>query len=252
MAINIKDYDEFKSNPLVISVMDKFEKDKRKAEAARDTVVVDLNELNNEYYDNHGRVAFTSIEGRVKKKDSFLRKLYKIYHQRSAKHGFTEQILRKYYGEIKDLCGVRFACPYFDEVQSFIDEIVRPGLNNWGYATRLDTGRNKKIYADKNWLDQGDDFGYRSYHFYIKVPTQVDIYGKIDRCVCEVQARSELQHVWAVRSHDLLYKLGSGFDFSDQHVPTDMKQVSNSLRALDEWLTGIRDRIRPTDSGNLP
>jgi hypothetical protein len=31
--------------------------------------------------------------------------------------------------------------------------------------------------GDKNYLDKGDSKGYRSYHFFLKVPTPVDIYG---------------------------------------------------------------------------
>jgi hypothetical protein len=56
--------------------------------------------------------------------------------------------------------------------------------------------------------------------------------------------RSELQHVWAVKSHDLLYKPSRGWQLSDKHVTEDMRQLSNSLRAADQFLVSIRDRAR--------
>ena len=62
--------------------------------------------------------------------------------------------------------------------------------------------------------------------------------------VCELQARTELQHVWAVKSHDLLYKPGFGWQHSDNHVVKDMREVSHSLKAADQWLMSIRDRVR--------
>src|SRR5207253_3831744 len=72
--------------------------------------------------------------------------------------------------------------------------------------------------SDLDYLEWGSDVGYRSYHFFVKVPTPVNIYGDLEMRVCEVQARTELQHVWAVKSHDLLYKPELGLDLSDENV----------------------------------
>lgn len=118
------------------------------------------------------------------------------------------------------------------------DEPIRPGLQRLGYGSDL-----RPRLKDRDDLDEGDEWGYRSYHFYVQVPTPVDIYGKIKLRLCEVQARTELQHVWAVKSHDLLYKPGSGSRPLDRHVTEDMRQVSNSLRAADQFLQSVRDRV---------
>lgn len=123
---------------------------------------------------------------------------------------------------------------------STVETLVRPRLAGFGYATLLSVASLR----DKSFLDAGDAFGYRSYHFYVKVPTDIDIYGNSQLCLCEVQARSELQHVWAVKSHELLYKAEEGWQLDDQHVVEDMRQVSNSLRAADQHLVSIRDRVR--------
>jgi len=61
---------------------------------------------------------------------------------------------------------------------------------------------------------------------------------------CEVQGRSELEHVWATKSHNLLYKTGSGWDFRNNRVIEEMRQVSNILRGVDQFLVNIRHRVR--------
>jgi ppGpp synthetase/RelA/SpoT-type nucleotidyltranferase len=76
------------------------------------------------------------------------------------------------------------------------------------------------------------------------VPTLIDIYGNVELRLCEVQARTELQHVWAVKSHDLIYKPESGWNLDDDSVVENMRQVSNSLRAADHYLVDIRKRIK--------
>jgi ppGpp synthetase/RelA/SpoT-type nucleotidyltranferase len=62
--------------------------------------------------------------------------------------------------------------------------------------------------------------------------------------ICEVQGRSELQHVWAVKSHDLLYKPDDGWLKPDAETLKDMQELSNSLRSVDHFLCRIRKRVR--------
>ena len=154
-----------------------------------------------------------------------------IHREDSEAKGFTRENLKKLYAEVRDLAGIRFSCPYFDEVRESISTYVRPRLSELGHATNL-----VAALPDKDYLEHGDDHGYRSYHFFVNVSTPTDIFGGRELCLCEVQARTELQHVWAVKSHDLLYKPDSGWYYSDAHVIEDMKQLSNSLRAADNDL----------------
>jgi ppGpp synthetase/RelA/SpoT-type nucleotidyltranferase len=208
------------------------------AKAAVATLVTDLENVNIDYQEKFGRVAFTTIEGRVKSEDSFFRKLYSKSREDSATVGITEKTLQSLFDSINDLAGVRFSCPYYDEVKESIENLVRPDLSNLGHATDL-----RQEHPDKDYLENGDERGYRSYHFFVRVSTPIDIFGNRELCLCEVQARTELQHIWAVKSHDLLYKPESGWFFSDEHVVEDMKQLSNSLRAADQGLMSIRDRV---------
>jgi len=232
-------FELFSRHPLVNSLRDRYKKDSVLADCARKQLVSDLARLNRDYSEEYGRVAFTTAEGRVKDEESFFMKLYKKCQERGPSHGIDRVTLGRLYSNIRDLCGVRFSCPYFDRVKISIDEIIRPALTKLNYV--VDLGGK---YRDKDYLDTGDDKGYRSYHFYVKIPTLVNIYGDWEYCLCEVQGRSELQHVWAVKSHDLLYKPGAGWEFSDYHVTEDMRQLSNHLRVADQFLISIRERVR--------
>lgn len=48
--------------------------------------------------------------------------------------------------------------------------------------------------------------------------------------------KQPLQHVWAVKSHDLLYKPSGGWEIRDRGIIEEMRQLSNSLRAADSFL----------------
>jgi ppGpp synthetase/RelA/SpoT-type nucleotidyltranferase len=201
----------------------------------------DLKEIDETHRARTGGALFTTVECRVKSELSFFRKLYGCSHALGQVNGVTPNTLATFYAGITDLCGARFACPYFDDVATAVNQIVRPALSKRGYAVDL---RHDSQYFDKDYLDGGSDAGYRSYHFFIKIPTPIDIFGNVEHCLCEVQARTELQHVWAVKSHDLLYKPESGLDLSDQLVVKDMRAISDQLKAIDQLLISIRDRAR--------
>ena len=239
-ALTLESFEEFRAHPWVQDLVPRYRKDAVLGKQAVMRLISDLHDLNNAYAEKKVHIAITSVEGRVKTETSFFRKLYLRAQEVGRNQGLTQGSLQRIYRGIKDLCGVRFSCPYLDEVRITIERLVRPGLAQLGYATSLKAAP----FRDQDYLDLGNEHGYRSYHFYVRVPTNVDIYRNSKLCLCEVQAGSELQQVWALKSHDLLYKPGAGWELADQHIQEDMRQVSNSLRAADQHLVSIRDRVR--------
>lgn len=237
--INLESYEDFRNHSWILSFVSKYEKDALIAEQSVARLLCDLEKLNGEYTEQQGRVLFSNIEGRVKEENSFFKKFYKQCCEKGISRGITQSILNEFYNGVNDVAGVRFSCPYIDEVESAISKI-RNKLSALGYAVQIDGNE----YKDRNYLDIGDGTGYRSYHFFLKVPTPIDIFGNAELFLYEVQGRSELQHVWAVKSHDLLYKPENGWIPHDDNVTEDMKQLSNSLRAADQFLISIRDRVR--------
>lgn len=245
--INLSSYNDFKKHKWLTPLYSKYDKDSLLANYAISHLITDLESFNQEYVQKHNRVLFTTIEGRVKTKDSFFNKLYEICCENTKNKGVSPLNLEKFYNKVQDLAGIRFSCPYYDEVEPIINKLIRPKLRTYGYATDLD----EDCYNDRNYLDQGDNFGYRSYHFFTRIPTITDIYGNVELFLCEVQGRSELQHVWAVKSHDLLYKPKSGWilecsssSSNNNNIIEDMKQLGNNLRAADQFLISIRDRVK--------
>lgn len=235
------DYEQFEGHRWVRSVLARYERKAVLAEGAVAVLVDSLVALNREYGDRHGRTLFTSIDGRVKERVSFTKKLWKKAKPLSRSAGMSEETLNRVYEDVLDIAGVRFSCPYYDEVEDTINQHVRPYLGENGY--RIEFPSQDK-YGDRNYLDAGDDWGYRSFHFFVEAPVQVDIFGAVEHCLVEVQARTELQHVWAVKSHDLLYKPQDGWVPADDDIREDMRQVSNGLRAADQFLVSIRNRVR--------
>ncbi len=241
LEIDLDDIDAFRVHPLVAPFKERYQRNATLAEHAILRLVEDLEALNEQCLEANGRVAFTAVQGRVKEEFSFLKKMWTSCRALAQAKGLSQGTLEAAFAGIKDVAGVRFSCPYFDEVAPAVDNLVRPRLAARGYGTNLG---GEAGYEDKNHLDQGDEVGYRAYHFFVHVPTVVDIYGTVQPCLCEVQARTELQHVWADKSHDLLYKLTTGWDFRDPRVVEVMRQVSNNLRSVDGYLVDIRSRTR--------
>ncbi len=241
LEIDLDDFEGFKAHTLVASLRDRYKQGATLAQQAILKLVEDLDELNKRFLAEQDRVALTSVQGRVKEEDRFFRKMLTACRERARTQGISRETLEASFSEMKDLAGVRFSCPYFDEVIPAVEDLVRPRLAAIGYGTDL---RNEAGYEDKNYLEDGDALGYRSYHFYVRIPTVVDIYENIEMCLCEVQARTELQHIWADKSHDLMYKPAIGWETPDEQLVALMKQVSNNLRLVDELLVDIRRRVR--------
>jgi len=237
----LQSYDQFINNPSIRPYIKRYREDSALANHALKKILDDLLEINQQSVAKNKTPAFTACDGRVKSEGSFFMKFFLICHEtHTQKTEITEKLVNDAYCRIHDLCGARFSCPYYHDVIPTIKDIVRPQLLKRGYLVDLQSNRK---YHDKDYLDLGDNFGYRSYHFYVKIPTTIDIYGNKRACLCEIQARTELQHVWAVKSHDLLYKPDSGWTTQDLTILNDLKQVSNNLRAADEFIDSIRTRL---------
>jgi ppGpp synthetase/RelA/SpoT-type nucleotidyltranferase len=238
VPLNLGDYEQFNRHPWIENLKHRFRRDSILAERALARLVTDLEQLNAQYLQANSRVLFTTTGSRYKSETS---KLMKLARADGKSRGVTQDTLLELYEQIKDLAGARFSCPYFDEVIPTINNIIRPSLANVGYATQL---QDDVRFRDKDYLDAGDEHGYRSYHFYVRIPTVVDIFKNVQMVLCEIQGRSELQDVWATKSHNLFYKPDGSDQELEPQLLEDMRQVSHSLRAADNFLVSIRKRVR--------
>ena len=150
--LDLKTTEGFLSHSWIRVLAQGYVRDSTLANEALAQVLSDLNDYNRRYNQEHNRIAFTTIEGRVKSRASFFQKLLKSCREYS--HGLTQESVENLYRGITDLCGVRFSCPYYDEVLPAITK-VRTQLAATGYATDL----RSDGYADRNELDLGDATG---------------------------------------------------------------------------------------------
>jgi len=99
--LDLSSFESFRDHPLVIPSIQRYHRDVILADAAVKVLVTDLENLNEEHEKSFGRVAFITIEGRVKTEDSFLKKLYIETRESSKSRGITAATLSTLYAGIK-------------------------------------------------------------------------------------------------------------------------------------------------------
>src|ERR1700754_483161 len=154
--LDLSDFESFLASQWTSEIINpQYDKDAKAATEAVATLISDLKELNNDYVVETGRTLFTTLDGRVKNKESFAKKLYSHCREECKTAGLDENNLNLWYSSIHDLAGVRFSCPYFDEVQTVIRDRIRPFLQTRAYAIELSTAGLR----DSDYMDKGNDYG---------------------------------------------------------------------------------------------
>ena len=137
VALDLDDLENFRGHPWVTALEQPYEKYSMVANAAAQRIVNDLEQINSSYVEEHARVAFTTIEARVKTFDSVLGKIRRMCL--SHNQGVTQDTIRRAFFNISDLCDVRFSCPYLDDVEAAVNQLIRPKLGSLGYGVKLDS-----------------------------------------------------------------------------------------------------------------
>lgn len=140
----------------------------------------------------------TRVSARAKTLKSTIRKFREI-----KRHGFKFKTAQHVENQINDLAAARVVCDYLYDI-AFIH----------GYLKRHPAIKilpNKTVDYIVNPRD-----GYRGVHLIVEVKTS------FGRAKCEIQLRTMLQHAWAEKAHDLVYKLGK----------TELKRIPKQIRAL--------------------
>lgn len=147
------------------------------------------------------------VEARTKNAESFRRKI-----SRSDKK-YADPLT-----EITDIAGIRVIVYDESNVKAICHLI----------ADEFDVDPARSI--DKLEELQPTEFGYRSVHFVVSLPSSRTILTEWANCAGlkgEIQVRSVFQHAWAVISHALEYK-------SEEEVPADLRRRLHRLSALVE------------------
>lgn len=156
-------------------------------------VLIDLLKTNN--------IDILDVSYRVKQFDSFYEKIeFKGY-----KNPFEE---------VEDFCGLRIVCYYLSDLKK-IDKIITDEFE-------------VKESLDKTGILEPDQFGYRSFHYIVKLKKkwlEVPNYRGLEDLKAEIQIRTVLMHAWADIEHKLAYK-------AKEQIPEQFRRKLCQLSAL--------------------
>ena len=193
---------------------------------------------------NEGLGHFTSIRTRIKSKNSLFLKIHKdLRKENKEKTQVSEEAVREAHDNIKDIVGLRVACQYLSEIKQLADLVFWDFLVQKGYKDlRASPTRDGNKFKEKDYIKGPEEStGYRGFHLFLGVPTEVDIFGKTQVNPCEVQIRTELQHIWSSRSHDLVFKPGG--EETSQDKIEEMKDYGTHLYLADRFLERIKNEL---------
>lgn len=191
-------------------------------------------------------IDFLDVASRIKTFDSFFDKIQR-------KKLSTLKPLE----EIKDLCGIRIIVFYPSDLE-LIHDIIHKEFDV------LET-------INKEELLEPDRFGYRSFHYIVKIKDEwlkAPNYRGLNDLVAEIQVRTILMHAWADLSHKLSYKekayipnqfrrqmsrLSALFELADEQFDILRKEKQNYVKSLIQASNDARsfDREQPLDVDSL-
>jgi ppGpp synthetase/RelA/SpoT-type nucleotidyltranferase len=185
---------------------------------------------------------FNLIQGRIKSKNSLFNKIFlDIKRRNEGKVQVSEDIVEETYKNVKDVVGLRAVCQYMSEIKALADIVFfnfLPKEHNYIDLQQMEGAK----FEPKDYVKNPDDSGYRGFHLYLGIPTEIDIYGRETEIVtCEIQIKTELQHIWSSRSHDLIFKpRGVEISCNDRG---SMKRIGGFLDGADWFLEDIKNRV---------
>ena len=216
-----------------------------KLKKACEKLDADLNRFMELYYQEKSTNLIAYITFRVKEPNSLLKKILRNKDQISK-----YEDIRKEFDKINDFAGVRYSCPYSDQILESVVKI-RDFLKTHGYNTMLSQDK----FKDHNTLKNVTKAGYRSYQYFVETPITVDSSGSREFIPVEIQVRSELQNTWAIKSHELIYKPKiynpslddiNGDKISDKifnDCKAERKIQSHLLNIVDDIFNNIRKKL---------
>lgn len=141
-------------------------------------------------------------------------------------NSFLEKIERKAYDEPfkqnTDFAGVRVVCLYTSDVYR-IQEIIEKE-----FSVKEKENKTEQLGVDK--------MGYQGFSFIIELTKNYSgaHYEGLHDFPCEIQVRMATQDVWAMISHDLLYK-------REDLIPVQLERAINNISSLLEVAQGVFD-----------
>lgn len=166
-----------------------------------------------ELFLHNAGISYLTIDHRIKDLDSFIEKI--------RRKGYDDP-----FDQMEDICGLRIICYYTSDLEK-ISGIIK---------------REFKIIesTDKEDLLKPDQFGYRSYHFVVRIKAdwlKAPNYRGLEDLKAEIQVRTVLMHAWAEIQHKLAYKKKT--DIPSQFL-RQLSRIAAKLEETDEQFESLR------------
>jgi len=155
------------------------------------------------------------IDGRVKSVSSILEKAMR-------KDVAMEEIAQK----IEDIAGLRIICYFVEDIEKIVDMIKER------------EGFDMKIVAERDYVNNTKQSGYRSYHLIIEY--DLITYKGREKIKAEIQIRTMSMNFWATMEHSMRYKYNGNIP---EHVQQRLTSSAEAAFQLDKEMSTIRDEI---------
>ncbi|MFC3040568.1 GTP pyrophosphokinase family protein [Virgibacillus xinjiangensis] len=165
-----------------------------------------------EHEKRHSPIEF--ITGRVKPVASILEK--------AERRKIPIEKLEK---EMQDIAGVRVVCQFVDDIYTVVDMIHQR--------------RDMRVVAEKDYISNKKDSGYRSYHMIVEYPVETIDGMKI--ILAEIQVRTLAMNFWATNEHSLNYKYQGSIP---KEIKERLQRAAEAAFKLDEEMSKIKNEVQ--------
>lgn len=184
-------------------------------QAAIKEVSTKLEILKSDFQMRNHRNSIESIQSRIKKPASILKKL--------SSRGIDAS-LETIRSQLNDVAGIRVICPFIDDIYAVADMLARQD--------------DITVLAVKDYIKNPKPNGYRSYHMIVEVPVFFSNYKQPMRV--EVQIRTVAMDFWASLEHQMRYKNNSE---ASRSICDDLKKCADTIARTDEEMQRLRHQI---------
>lgn len=184
-------------------------------QAAIKEVSTKLEILKSDFQMRNHRNSIESIQSRIKKPASILKKL--------SSRGIDAS-LETIRSQLNDVAGIRVICPFIDDI--------------YQVAEQLAAQDDIRVLKVKDYIKTPKPNGYRSYHMILEVP--VFFMDNKELMKVEVQFRTVAMDFWASLEHQIKYKK----DIPDaQELVQELKSCADTIAETDRKMLELRRRM---------
>ena len=184
-------------------------------QAAIKEVSTKLEILKSDFQMRNHRNSIESIQSRIKKPASILKKL--------SSRGIDAS-LETIRSQLNDVAGIRVICPFIDAI--------------YQVAEQLAAQDDIRVLKVKDYIKTPKPNGYRSYHMILEVP--VFFMDNKELMKVEVQFRTVAMDFWASLEHQIKYKK----DIPDaQELVQELKSCADTIAETDRKMLELRRRM---------